>query len=275
MAKRSKFVKPADRHILEANVVASKQISPNFVRVTIGGAGLAQFAPMGGDQWFRLFLPQDGQSELRLPTQANNLWYAQYLLMSKDTRPVVRNYTVRDFRAAGAGLYGDTAEIDIDFVSHGDGGPASAWAAKAAPGDRVAFLDEGLIYNPTDDNEWQLLVGDESALPAIMGILRTAPADLTAEVFIEIPHADDAQTVATPAGVNIHWVVRTDAHTHPGLLALAAVQDATLPDGPSYTYIAGERELVTSLRRHLVNDRKIPKSDVTFTGYWRFGKAQG
>ena len=213
MAKRSKYVKPEDRHILEANVVASKQISPNFVRVTIGGDGLQQFSPMG--------------------------------------------------------------EIDIDFVSHGDGGPASAWAAKAAPGDQVAFLDEGLIYNPTEDYEWQLLVGDESALPAIMGIVSTAPRDLKAEVFLEIPHADDAQTVAAPEGVDIHWVIRTDAHTHPGLLALAAVQDATLPDGPSYTYIAGERELATSLRRHLVNDRKFPKSNVTFTGYWRFGKAQG
>ncbi|MDJ0113960.1 siderophore-interacting protein, partial [Rhodococcus erythropolis] len=101
---------------------------------------------------------------------------------SKDTRPVVRNYTIRAYRAAGTGLFGETTEIDIDFAYHGDIGPASAWADTASTGDNVALLDEGCIYNPTPEAKWQLLVGDESALPAIIGILETAPADLRAEV---------------------------------------------------------------------------------------------
>ena len=125
MAKRAKFVKPASRRIVSAQVVANKRISPSFIRVTIAGEELSTIAPMGADQWFRMFIPQVGQSELRLPSAASNLWYAQYLLMSKDTRPVVRNYTIRAYRAAGSGLFGETTEIDIDFAYHGDIGPAT------------------------------------------------------------------------------------------------------------------------------------------------------
>ncbi|WP_072690652.1 siderophore-interacting protein [Rhodococcus marinonascens] len=273
MAQRGKFVKPQNRQISSARVVAGKKISPNFVRVTIAGDELSSVSPMGFDQWFRMFVPQQGQRTLRLPTSASGFWYAQYKLMAKDLRPVVRNYTIRDFRAAGAGMFGDTTEIDIDFASHGDLGPASAWARTATAGDEVAILDEGLIYNPTPGAEWQLLVGDESALPAMAGIMNSARRDLRAEVFIEIPDADDAQDVRVGDGVNVHWLIRGDATARPGALALHTVMEAELPAGPSYTFVAGESGLATALRRHLVSDRGVPKSDIAFTGYWRHGHA--
>ncbi|TQF68677.1 siderophore-interacting protein [Rhodococcus spelaei] len=271
MAKRTKFVKPEHREFLRARVLGSKQISPNFVRVTVGGEDLRRLRPMGFDQWFRMFIPATGATgnELRLPSATSNLWYAQYLATPKSVRPVQRNYTVRAFRTAEHATFGqEVPELDIDFAVHGSGA-ASEWANAAAPGHEMALLDEGLIYNPTPDAQWQLLVGDESALPAILGILGSAPADLRAEAYIEIAHADDAQEVAAPAGVNLHWLVRSDPHARPGRLALETVRSARLPDGPSYTFVAGESELSTGLRRHLVNDRHIPKSDIAFTGYWR------
>lgn len=273
MAQRTKFVKPQTRRVVSARVVSNKQISPTFFRITVAGPELEAISPMGFDQWFRMFIPQPGQSALRLPSATSNLWYAQYKLMSKDTRPIVRNYTIREYRHAGNGQFGDAVEIDIDFASHGELGPASAWADTAAVGDEVAFLDEGLIYNPTPDAQWQLLVGDESALPAIVGILRSAPKDLCAEVFIEMPHADDAQAVDVGDGVNIHWLVRADSDARPGALALRTVREAVLPAGPSYTFVGGESDLATGLRRHLVSERKFPKTDISFTGFWRHGHA--
>lgn len=270
----SKFVKPDSRQIATARVVAAKQISPNFIRVTIAGEELDSVAPMGYDQWFRMFFPQPGQEELRVPGSASNFWFAQWKLMSKDSRPDVRNYTIRELRPAGSGTFGDTTEIDIDFAVHGDLGPASAWAAKAAAGDEVAILDEGLVYNPAAGVDWQLLVGEESALPAIMGILNSAPADLRAEVFIEVADPEDIQEVSgVGEGVNIHWLVREDADARPGILALDTVKNADLPSGACYAFVAGESELATSLRRHLVSDRNVPKSNIAFTGYWKFGRA--
>ena len=275
MAKRSKYVKPAEPHILHAQVAASKQVSPNFIRVTVGGDDLNRFVPMGYDQWFRMFIKRPGQTELRLPTQTSKLWYAQYLMMGKDTRPTVRNYTVREFRPAGSGLFGPGPEMDIDFVAHGDSSPASAFATHAAPGEELAMLDEGLIYNPPPEAPWQLLVGDESALPAIVGVLRSAPRDLKGHAFIEIPHADDAQEVDAPHGVDVHWLTRPDPHGVPGQFALQTVTAATLPDEPGYAFVVGEQQLATGLRRHLVNERKWPKENVSFTGFWRVGKAAG
>ncbi|BDT89383.1 siderophore-interacting protein [Nocardia cyriacigeorgica] len=273
MAKRTKYVKPEDRRICTAEVVASKRVSPHFVRVTVGGPDLADFTPMGYDQWFRLFLRRPQQSELRLPTAANNLWYAQYLMMSKDTRPLVRNYTVRDFRPAGGGQFGEHAEIDIDFVSHGDDSPASAWANNVSTGTTVGLFDEGVMYQAPEHTNWTLLVGDESALPALAGILRSAPRDLRGAAYLEIPHADDVQELGEPEGVQVHWLPRTGESAKIGELAAATVRTAELPDTGVYGFIAGEQALASGVRRHLVNERGIPKADVTFTGYWRFGKA--
>lgn len=273
MAKRTKYVKPAERQIRTAEVVATKRISPNFARLTLGGAGLAEFTPMGFDQWFRLFLP--GPNGLRLPSAANNLWYAQYLMMSKEQRPVVRNYTVRDFRPAGSGVFGDTAELDIDFAMHGEHTPACAWAAGTEPGATVGLLDEGIMYQAPQHSSWSLLAGDESALPAVAGVLRSAPRDLRGAAFIEIAHPDDAQDLAQPAGVQVHWLTRTNPDREIGSLALDAVRAADLPGTGVYAFVAGEQKLAAGLRRHLVTDRGIAKNDVTFTGYWRVGKAQG
>lgn len=272
MAKRSKFVKPEQREIVSAHVLGSKQISPNFVRVTIGGDDLRGFTAMGFDHWFRMFLPDPELTGFRLPTSAGHLWYAQFKLIPKDVRPVLRNYTVREFRPAG-GLFGDGPELDIDFASHGDLGPASAWANSCAPGDPLGLLDEGLIYNPTPDARWHLLVGDESALPAIVGILRSVDPGLPVRAYIEIPHTDDRQDVPVGEHAEVHWLVRDDPSAKPGELALATVRAADLPDGPSYTFVAGESDLATGVRRHLVNDRRVPKSDIAFTGYWRHGHA--
>ncbi|QLY32311.1 siderophore-interacting protein [Nocardia huaxiensis] len=275
MAKRTKYLKPEHREILTAEVLASKRISPNFVRVTIGGDGLGSFTAMGFDQWFRLFMPgKDGG--LKLPTSASSLgWYAQYLMMGKEHRPLVRNYTVRDYRAAGFGEFGSTAEIDIDFVSHGDDSPASTWANNATPGSKIGLLDEGIMYQLPEHADFTLLVGDESALPAIAGALRSAPRDLKGAAYLEIPNEEDKQDLGEPAGVQVNWLVRTDAHGEIGALAADAARRADLPATGVYAFLAGEQALVAGVRRHLVHDRQIPKADITFTGYWRIGKAAG
>ncbi|WP_405134537.1 siderophore-interacting protein [Nocardia sp. NBC_01388] len=275
MSKRPKYVKPEHREILTAEVLASKRISPNFQRVTLGGDGLAGFTAMGWDQWFRLFLPGRDNS-LRLPTSTSSLgWYAQYLMMGKEHRPLVRNYTVRDYRAAGFGEFGSTAEIDIDFFVHGDDSPAATWSNSTTPGDKAGMLDEGITYQAPDHTDWSLLVGDESALPGIAGILRSAPRGLKGAAYVEISHADDAQELGEPEGVQVNWLVRTDPNAEVGAVAAEAVRAAELPAKGVYAFIAGEQKLCAGVRRYLAQDREIPKVDITFTGYWRVGKAAG
>ena len=262
MSIRTKYRRAVDPQILRLEVVRRESISPHVIRVTLGGDALAGFHPQGADQWFRLFLPRPGQSSLTLPSVSSALWYPQVMVMSRATRPAVRNYTVRALRA-GAG------EMDIDFISHGDAGEASAWARATTAGNPAAVLDQGICYLPSGPGR-QLLVGEESAMPALLGILASAPVDLRADVFIEVPDPSDAQPVTAPLGVTVNWLARKDSGELPGTLALRTALHA-VTGIPAYTFVAGENSLVTGLRRGLVA-RGAAKSSVAFIGYWRHGK---
>jgi NADPH-dependent ferric siderophore reductase len=152
--------------------------------------------------------------------------------------------------------------------------PGLLLAQRARPGDPAGIFDEGITYLPTPAATWHLLAGEESALPAILSILESAPPELQAEVFLEVPlTADIRPEVTHPDGVRVHWLARDGSGARPGALVLDAVKNATLPDGPSYTWTAGESTLPTGLRRHLVTDRQVPKSEIAFIGYWRLGRS--
>jgi NADPH-dependent ferric siderophore reductase len=262
-----KVRRPDTRRMISLRVRDNVRISPSFTRLTLTGPDLEHLEDAGFDQCVRLFFPREGQDELWMPTLSNDAWMAQTLVQPKARRPWVRNYTIRAFRPA-------EREVDIEVAVHGDTGPGSAWAGRARPGDPAGIFDEGISYLPIADAKWQLLAGDESALPAILSILERSPASLVAEVFLEVPETADIRPDVTHAeGVQVHWVARDGAAAVPGSLVLEAVKDAVLPAGPFYTWAAGESRLPTGLRRHLVNDRKVPKSDIAFIGYRRHGRA--
>jgi NADPH-dependent ferric siderophore reductase len=271
----SRQVKTERTTPLELEVLGTARVSPSFVRVTVGAGEIDRFTPRGYDQWFRLFLPPEGADEVRLPDRDGYLGYAQLLRTPKAVRPTMRNYTVREFRAATADR---GAELDIDFVLHESPesgeleGVAASWAAGCRVGDRVGLLDEGYGFDASDEAAWFLLVADETGLPAIAGICASLPADAQGAAIVEVPHADDAQEFPTPAGVVVHWVVREHGQ-RPGAAAYAAASAVELPgDVAAHAYAVGESGLATGIRRLLVNERAWAKSDVSFCGYWRLPK---
>jgi NADPH-dependent ferric siderophore reductase len=261
-----KVRRPARRRMIPLRVLANDRVTPSFARVTLGGPDLADFEGTGADQTVRLFFPRDGQRGLWLPSRNSDMWMAETLVQPKSHRPWVRNYTVRELRPAAG-------EVDIEFALHGDHGPASAWAARARPGDPAGIFDEGNSYLPPPGAGRQLLAGDESALPAILAILASAPPELTGDVFLEVPsRADIRNDVARPKGVHLHWLARDGAGTVPGVLALDEVRRADL-ETPDYVWVAGESKLATGLRRHLAGERGIAKAAIAFIGYWRYGRS--
>ncbi|MCA5893735.1 siderophore-interacting protein [Isoptericola sp. NEAU-Y5] len=298
------FRKPVDPHVLVAEVVTSKQISPSLQRVTLGIEDIDRLTLVGDDQWFRLFLPRPGQESLKLPTRTSNLgWYAQYLATPRARRPLVRNYTVRAARP-------ELREIDVDFVLHGPGGtghdaghdagheaahqaghdaghaaaepagPGATFARTATAGDTVGILDQGAYHRPRPDAAWTLLVADESGLAAVAGICESLPDDAQGVAVVEVPTADDRQDFRVPAGVDLRWVERDRAASSepvlgevPGRAALEFARQAELPAGTGYALVAGEQALAAGIRRHLVNDRRWSRANVDFVGYWRHGKA--
>lgn len=276
MALASRLVKPETQGLIHLTVLRTERLSPHWMRVTLGGGEIERFRPMGFDQWFRLFLPLGGDEGLeRLPAKANKMFgYLRYLRIPDGMRPVMRNYTVRAHRPATKTR---SAEIDVDFVLHGqagDGtaGPASRWAETCVPGKSVVVIDEGLAFNPERGVDRIVLVADETGLPAIAGICASLPASASGLAIVEVPSAEDALEFEHPAGITVRWIVR-EHDTKPGTLALQALREASIPDAPFHAYLVGEQALPTDGRRHLVGERGVSKDLVSFCGYWRVGAA--
>lgn len=248
----------AESGVIRSEVVRREQISPHFVRVTLGGGDLDRFDFRGFDQWFRLAVPTGEDTRFdNLPSRFGLGGYLKYSMLPKSTRPVIRNYTVRAFRP-------ESLELDIDFVVHGDEGVAGPWARSVQTGAPVAFVDQGTGWKSIAGDSY-LLTADETGLPAVAGILRDLPRDAVGHAVIEIPDAADAQPVENPAGLTVHWVTRNAGR--PGALALDTV--TTLGVSPAASVFAvGESQLATGTRRWAIGEG-VPKDNIVFCGYWR------
>jgi NADPH-dependent ferric siderophore reductase len=251
--------------LVRTRVVRRTLVTPHMVRLTFGGGELERFEFRGFDQWFRLAVPvHDGDRLDNLPAKYDMGGYLRYLTLPRGTRPVIRNYTARAYRS-------DPVELDVDFVVHGTDGIAAPWAATVEPGTEIAFIDQGCGWKPVPA-DWTLLVADESGLPAVAGILRDLPRDARGHALVELFDAADRQDVEAPEGVEVHWLERAPGGA-PGSAVLPALRDLTFPAGSVYAFAVGESAVATGARRHLVNERGIPKANVTFCGYWKSGRA--
>lgn len=254
--------KPNDAQPVPIRLVRRERVSPGFIRVTLGGPALAEYRWMGDDQWFRLFLPNaEGQVRTMAMDVRSVLAYG---VTPASRRPLVRNYTTWAHRP-------EAAEIDIDVFDDGThAGPGLGWLGTAQPGSEAALLDEGCLYRPPGDAAHHLLVGDESALPALLGILRDAPQDWWGEAIIEVGDEQDRRDdVVLPPHASLRWVTRIPGR--PGEAAAIAAESVTVTT-EGYAYLAGPAGMVKRLRRHLVS-AGLPKARIDFTGYWREGRA--
>lgn len=299
----------------EVEVVAVERLSPSFVRIELGGAVLADFGVEGTplyDQRVKLVFP-NARGELASFADADESWWSSWQAIPAEDRGHMRTYTVRDVRG-----YGVDTRLVIDFVLHlaeGATGPGSLWAAGARVGDRLVLMAPrrgeffgGIEFAPGDASS-VLLVGDETAVPAVASILDDLPDGTLGTAFLEVPLAGDVVPVRCPAGMNVVWLPRegaaqgerlhqavldhlgvpvegpveipadaaadlweTPTYSSSGDLVEAADVPCSRYDG-LYAWIAGESGVVTGLRRHLVKELGMDRRQVAFMGYWRRGVA--
>lgn len=299
--------------LAELEALSVERISPTYVRIVFGSPELAHFGTPGPryDQRIKLVFPAPGRP---LPdiSAVDETWMATWFEQPEDERGAMRTYTILDVQGQG-----EQTRFVVDIVVHDDGkaGPGARWAMDAKPGDRVITLAPrrdvefgGIEYVPPADTERLLLVGDETALPAISSILDHLSDDARGAVFIEVPDPADIRDLCAPAGVEVTWLPR--GHRKPGSRMVPAVRayvdldaDAAWADpaevdpdlwetptysssgvdvesledaagtGKLYAWIAGESLMVTTLRRALVNELGVDRKHVCFMGYWRQGVA--
>jgi NADPH-dependent ferric siderophore reductase len=238
------------------NVRSAVYLSPNMIRATFAGPELEGF-PLGHEGAnCKLVLPRDGESREEFD--------AYFALDGPDGKVhAVRTYTVRAFRP-------ETLELDIDFVAHGDHGPATRWAQAARPGSFLGFFGPSQAKITDYHADWYLVAADLSAMPIAEATLEAMPKDAKGIALFEVPTAEDIREISTPEGVKLHWLVHEDTHK-PSLAQFEFIKSMDWPSGVLQTCIAGESSVIRSLRSYLHNDRRIPKKDTYISGYWKIG----
>ncbi|MEV7566695.1 siderophore-interacting protein [Streptomyces tanashiensis] len=244
----------------EARVVHTERITPHMVRVVLGGPGLDGFAAdTYTDHYVKLLFAPEGVTYPE-PFDMERI-RAEF---PREQWPTTRTYTVRAWDAVHH-------ELTIDFVVHGDEGLAGPWAARAQAGETVRFLGPGGGYAPDPAADWHLLVGDESALPAIAVALEQLPEGARAQVLVEVSDAAEEQKLATATGIDVTWLHRGDRPV--GALLVEAVTALEFPAGEAHAFVHGEAGFVKELRRHLRLDRGVARERLSISGYWRLGKS--
>jgi NADPH-dependent ferric siderophore reductase len=226
------------RHELKRRVLQVRQVervTPNYVRITLGGEDLAGYTSLGYDDHSKLFFPADGGAE-----------------------PAMRDYTPRRYDAV-------RGELQFEFALHGEG-PASEWAAQVQVGQSLTVGGPRGSFVVEGDFDWYLLVGDETALPAIGRRLEELPANAKCVVVVEVANAAEELKLAAPKDTMVQWV-----HRDAGQGLLAAVEALKFPAGEPYAFVAAEGGLAKDIRRHLLEVRGLDKKWLKASGYWRKG----
>jgi NADPH-dependent ferric siderophore reductase len=232
-------------------------VVPGLVRVVLGGPGLASFEDsIWTDAYVNLlFVPEGAPYSVPFDvTEARSL--------SRELWPVPRRFTVRRWDAG-------RRELWIDFVTHGDEGTAGRWAQRARPGDLLQLQGPSGAYRPDPDISCHLMVGDESALPAIAASLEAVPSDARALVvgLVEGPEAE--LELATQGALEVAWLHRSTL-TGPSDGALtAAVAALEFPADDVQAFVHGEAVETRAVRRHLLGERKMPRERLSVSPYWR------
>jgi NADPH-dependent ferric siderophore reductase len=238
------------------SVLSVEQISPHIISIIFEGEDLQDFASPSFDDHIKLMLPATPGGELVLPILGPN----GVSFPEGAPRPVMRDYTPRRFDA-------QRGVLSIEFALHGDG-PAASWAAQAQPGQQVAIGGpRGSMVIPMD-YDWHLLVGDESALPAISRRLEELPASTRAIVIAETGDPRDQRTLTSAANLQVQWLVRQGASS-----LAAAVRALQLPAGEGFAWAAGESASIIAVREVLINELGLAKHQVKAAAYWKLGAA--
>lgn len=222
-------------------VARVEKVAPGMRRVVLRGKDLAGFTSPGFDDHVKLF----------------------FFTGSNGTE--MRDFTPRRFDPA-------TGELWIDFFLH-QAGPAAEWAANAVTG---ISLDVGgpkrSVVVSTEGIAEHVLIGDETALPAIARRLEELATGASARVFIEVDHADEWREYPLPPGHEVVWVSRAPEPALPAQRIIEVLRDVDLSPSRGYFWVAMETQAARAVRRHLHDERGIDKPWIKAAGYWQRAK---
>lgn len=242
--------------IHEVTVTAVENVTLHMRRVKVSCADVTAF--IGGDIHVRILVPPKG----RQPVWPGYREDGRIAWPEGEDELLVRAYTIRAIDV-------ERRELWIDFLQHPLSGiktPGADFARDCRPGDRLALLGPGGGGLPAMDRI--LMVGDESALPAIARIAAEVPAGTRMQAIIEVEDAGEEQPLLTAGSIDIRWLHRKDYGVDArGTLAETAKAAIESIGNDAFVWVACEKETVRSVRAFL-KSRKHNRKAMYVAWYW-------
>ncbi|MFT8370781.1 MAG: siderophore-interacting protein [Acetobacter sp.] len=221
------------------SVAAVEHLTPHTLRITLTGPDLADFTSASPDDHIKIFLPGADGVEVR------------------------RDYTPRRYSR-------EATTLVLDFVTH-QTGPAIAWARAARVGTRLDIGGpKGSRVIAGTVAQW-LLVGDETALPAIARRVEELPAHATVTTIVAVSGLEDEQSMTTAARHDAHWVHRPMAQADQAQALVAALGEVSIPPG-TFVWVGAEAHVARTVRQYLLQERCVPVQWMKVAGYWIMGQ---
>ncbi|GAA4678098.1 siderophore-interacting protein [Gordonia humi] len=271
MAQRT--ITPLPLTLRRLMVLGTRRVTPRLQRVRLGGPelgaferdglSLPAFASPGFDDHVKVIFAAEGDVTDVLPVQLDQgiRWRASELLQTRDYTPIEVDR--------------DRGEMSLDFVIHSDGdpaaGPGEKWARDARPGDDLWIVGPKSSTVIPDDVDWTLLVGDETAQPAIERFLAERPVAGPARIVAAISDECARRDFALGPDDEVTWVLAPSGDS--SALAAAVADVVPLP-GHAYVWAGAESRALLPVRKHAARGLGVPKSHVDITGYWHLREAE-
>ena len=250
----SRRVRPRPRMVEVRRV---ERLTPRCVSVTFGGEELSGYEMRGPAAHIKVLFGREGEDRPLLPE-----WGPEGpMLKAGQSMPPSRTYTPRAWDAA-------RRELTVEFMLHGEG-LASTWAQSAKAGDMLAVTLPGGPYTIDPAADWYLLAGDESALPAIETILEDLPADKPVHVIVEAEDAGEERPLQATGVTRLRRAAGADL----GEALERAIRGFEAPAGSGRVWVGCEAEVMRSIRKHLLFERAMDRSEFHTHGYWKNGAA--
>lgn len=233
-------------------VAAVEKLSPSYVRLRLTGSDLVGFVSAGFDDHIKVFFAEPGQELVNPAVSDTGITYPEGAV-----KPLTRDYTPRYYNA-------EEGYLEVDFVLHEEG-QAGSWAKQAKVGSEITIAGpRGSMVIPMA-YDWHLLIGDETALPAITRCLEELPASVKPVVVLELAEEQLAHYVPAHPQLQLHVVPRSEK----GQALAQAVAALSLPEGMGYAWAAAESAVIKKVREVLVAGHQLDNKQIKASSYWR------
>lgn len=198
-----------------------------------------------------------------LPAAYLSLWFedpAAVRTRPRTGRSPKRTFTARWLDAA-------SGTIVIDFVLHGSG-PASSWADRARVGDTIWAEATRAGYEVPSDARHLVLVGDDTAIPAIGAIAEATSVDTRITAVIEVVDKADERTITDERELDPIWLHRGPDARQAGVFTLNLLETLNTPPD-AHWWVAGERSAIRSMRDLVLGNGSVAPDRVSLNAHWR------